>query len=183
MSGKPIDSSPRLVRDLMTVGVVSCPPQMSIAEVARLLLDRDVEGVIVLDDAGHAVGLVTQDEVIRGYGHPHVHKLTAIDIMREDIPEIPADIPLVAAAQIMQDLSVRVVFLLHHDRGIAWPAAMLSYKHILRHLAAHSEADLRDLGIKATREAPLETFKKKRDAARQRSQSSALTVDTEPNQE
>jgi hypothetical protein len=92
--------------------------------------------------------------------------------MQDGVPQVPPDIPLPVAAQIMQDQGVRVVYMMHHAGGIAYPAAMLSYKHLLRHLAMESQSDLNDLGIKAEREAPLETFIRRRDAARQRAQKS-----------
>jgi predicted transcriptional regulator len=161
-------SSPRLVRDLMTVGVLSCPPETPLSEVARLLLERDLEGVVVLDGMGNAAGVITQDELVQGYAAPGgPEALTAQDVMRPDIPEVPTDIPLKAAAQLMQDRGVRIFFMMHHDKGIAWPAAILSYRHLLRHLAAEGEEDLRDMGIRAGREAPLEAFFRRRDAARQ----------------
>jgi CBS-domain-containing membrane protein len=162
-------AAPKLMRDLMTLGVVTCSPRLSLAELARLFLERDVEGVIVLDEEGHASGAITQDELIRAYAHPAAGTLTAADIMRDDIPELPPDIPLHAAAQLMQDMGVRAVFSLHHDRGIAWPSAIFTYRHILRHLAAESPDELRDLGIRAERRPPLEVFIEKRDAARRQS--------------
>ena len=50
----------------------------------------------------------------------------------------------------------------------ALTAAMLSYEHIMRHLAAASDEELRDLGIRAEREPPLETFLRRREEARRR---------------
>jgi hypothetical protein len=85
--------------------------------------------------------------------------------MRPDVPTMPPDIPLTAAAQIMQDMGVRIVYMTHHAGGIEYPAAYLTYKHLLRHLAARDEEELKDLGIKAEREAPLETFFRRRDEA------------------
>jgi len=85
--------------------------------------------------------------------------------MRPDVPELPPDIPLAAAAQLMRDMGVRVIFLNHHAGGIKYPAAYLTYRHLLRHLAARDGEDLKDLGIKAEREAPLEVFLRRRDEA------------------
>lgn len=156
----------RLVRDLMTVGVITCALDVPLQQIAQVMLDRDLEGVVVLDEEGHGVGIVTQDEVVSGYGHPRAHALTAQDIMREGVPELPPDIPLTAAAALMQDMGLRVVFFMHNANGIIYPAAMLTYRHILRHLAAQGDDELRDLGIDAQREAPHETFIRKRDAAK-----------------
>ncbi len=165
MSAEP--ATPRkLVRDLMTVGVTTCSPATPVVEVARLLLVQDLEGVVVLDEEGRGLGVVTQDEIVRGYAHPNRDRLTAGDIMREGVPELPPDIPLAAAAGLMRDMGLRVVFFMHNANGIIYPAAMLSYRHFLRHLAAGTDEELRDLGIDAAREAPLASFKRKVDDAR-----------------
>jgi CBS domain-containing protein len=161
-----------LVRDLMTVGVATCPPDAPVADIARLLLDKDLEGLVVLDREGMAVGVVSQDELVRAYTRDDCRSLTAEAIMREGVPQIQPDIPLAAAAQLMQDQGVRILFLMHHAGGIEYPAAALSYRHILRHLAARSDDELRDLGIAAARQAPLDKFIQKRDAARRRGRSS-----------
>lgn len=158
-----------LVRDLMSVGVASCAMQTPIADIARLLLDKNLEAVVVMNAEGHAVGIVSQDELARAYAREDRARLTAEDVMRDGVPEVPPDIPIVAAAQIMRDQGLRVVFLMHHAGGIRYPAAALSYRHLLRHLAARDDGDLNDLGIKAAREAPLQTFIQKREAARRRS--------------
>jgi len=55
---------------------------------------------------------------------------------------------------------------MHHAGGIEYSAAMISYKHLLRQMSANNEAELRDLGIRAERQTPLEIFIQRRDAAR-----------------
>jgi CBS domain-containing protein len=159
---------PRLVRDLMKVGVPTCSADLPVLELARSFLEKHLEAVVVLDHYGHAVGVVTQDEMVAVYGDPEAQSRRAEEIMRPDLPTVPPEIPLAAAVQIMRDLSVRIVYLTHHAGGIEYPAAMLSYEHILRHLAAASEEELRDLGIRAEREPPLETFLRRREEARRR---------------
>lgn len=155
-----------LVRDLMTVGVTTCPQETPIVDLTRLMLEKDVEGVVVLDNQGHGAGIITHDELVKAYDRDDCQQLTAEDVMRPDVPQVPPDIPLTAAAQIMQDQSLRVLFLMHHAGGIEYPAAVITYKHILRHIAAQNSEELRDLGIKAARQSPLDTFIQKRDEAR-----------------
>ncbi|MCL5998278.1 MAG: CBS domain-containing protein, partial [Chloroflexi bacterium] len=153
----------------MSVGVATCPPDTPIVEIARLLLDKQLEGIVVLDEEGHAVGSISQDELVQAYTRDDCRDLTAEDVMRDSVPQIPPDVPLTVAAQIMRDKGTRVVFLMHHAGGIQYPAAALSYTHILRHLAARSDAELQDLGTAAARKLPLETFIEKRDAAQRQS--------------
>lgn len=153
----------------MTVGVPTCAPDTPVIDLARRMVEKDWEAVVVLSgDDGHALGVVSRSELIKAYGHSGVNELKAEDIMRDDVPQVPPEVPLTAAAQIMQDMGVRAVFMMHHAGGIEYPAAVLTYQHLLRHLTAGNEADLSDLGIKADRESPLETFIRRRDEARRR---------------
>jgi CBS domain-containing protein len=148
----------------MTVGVPTCKTDFPIVKLSRIMLEKDWEAVVVLDEHGHAVGMVSRDELIYSYGKENVHHLRAEETMRDGLPQVPPDIPLMAAAQIMQDMGVRVLFMTHHAGGIEYPAAMLTYKHLLRHLSMENLEDLGDLGINAKRDPPLESFIRRRDA-------------------
>ncbi len=119
-------------------------------------------------EEGNALGVIGQKELIQAYTRQDYETLVAEDVMREGIPQVPPDIPLVAAAQIMLDLDVRTLFLMHQSAGIEYPAALISFRHLLRHMAAENLDELRDLGIKAERRSPLETFIERRNAARKR---------------
>ncbi|UCD98635.1 MAG: CBS domain-containing protein [Chloroflexota bacterium] len=163
----PEDSLPNLVRDLMTVGVLTCTPQTTIPELAQLLLENDLDQIVVLDD-GRALGVVGQEELLKAFAEDQDEQLKATDVMREGVPQIPPDIPLRVAAQLMRDQGTRTFFLMHHASGIEYPAAAISYKHYLRLLAAKDLDELRDLGIKAERTLPLDEFIQRREATRKK---------------
>jgi CBS domain-containing protein len=158
----------KLVRDLMSVGVPTCPLQASLREVARLLLTSDIDCVVVLDPEGHAQGVVSQDDLVKTYSLGDWEDLVAEDVMQENVPQLPPDLPLTVAAQIMRDKKVRSVFLMHNAGGIIYSAAVLTYKHFLRHMAAKNDEELKDLGNQAARKAPLEAFIERRDAVRRK---------------
>lgn len=159
---------PSLVRDLMTVGVPTCKTTTPIVDVARFLLEHDVEEMVVLDEEGHGMGVCGYEELVRAYRREDYTALTAEEIMREGVTELPADISINLAAQIMQDNKIRAVYMLHNAGGITYPAAMITYRHILRLLAAKEDTDLKDLGIAAERKTPLEQFIERRDEARKK---------------
>ena len=164
-------ANPELVRDLMTVGVATCSPETPIGDIARLLLDKGLEAVVVLDPAdGHALGYVGQDELVRAFAHQQTDMLTAEQVMHDEVPQAPPEIPLTAAAHLMLDRGVRVLYLMHHSSGIEYPAALISYQHLLRLLGARNKDELHDLGVSASRQSPLEAFIQRRDAARRRNQ-------------
>jgi predicted transcriptional regulator len=154
----------------MTVGVVTCTPQTTVSELAQLFLEQCLDEIIVLDE-GKALGVVGQEEIVANFFREDSKSLKAADIMREGVPQIPPDIPITAAAQIMQDLDVRSLFLMHNAGGIEYPAATITYWHYLRYLAAEQSGDLNDLGINAERQSPLETFLQKRDMTRKKNKS------------
>lgn len=163
-----------MVRDLMTIGVETCSPETPLADIARGLLEKGIEALVVVEPGDrHALGMVSQDELVKAWAspaHPDVRSLKAADVMRDQIPQIPADIPITAAAQIMIDLRVRTLYVMHQSDGVDYPAGLITFRHILRHLAAHNPEDLRDLGVQAKRKTPVESFIERRDAARQNNQ-------------
>lgn len=158
--------SPLLVRDLMSVGVPTCPVDVPVTELVKKMLEKDWEAVVVLEsEQGHAVGVVSQANILQAYARSDYTQLTAEDVMGETLPTVPPDIPITAAAQLMLDQGTRVVYITHHAGGIKYPAAWLTLKHLLRYLSGE---DLSDLGIRATREKPLDVFLRRREEARAR---------------
>ena len=157
-----------LVRDLMSVGVPTCKLSTPIIEIARFLLEQQVEELVVLGIENEGVGIVGYEELVSAYPRENVRTLLAEDVMREGVAELPAEISLKLAAQLMKDKGIRVAYMTHNSAGIIYPAALISYRHILRHLIAEDETDLKDLGLAAARKSPIETFKERRDEARRK---------------
>ena len=155
----------------MSVGVETCSPGSLVTELARLMLDRDIDAVVVLDD-GHASGIINRENLVQAYTQEGYETITAGEVMREDVPQIPPEIPLTAAAQVMLDQGQHTLYIMHQSAGIEYPAGMISYRHILRHMAARDLEELSDLGINAERRSPLELFIQRRDAARRRTKDS-----------
>jgi CBS domain-containing protein len=129
----------------MHIGVTTCPADTPLVEVVGTLLRHGLESVVVLDDNGHAIGLCGRQEAVVCYGLSQTRSgnfdaLPVTEAMRPEIPEIPPDIPATAAAQLMLDQQVRELYLMHHDGGISWPAAVLRFEDILRHMAMGAEA-------------------------------------------
>jgi predicted transcriptional regulator len=153
----------------MTVGVVTCATNTPVTTIAKAFLEEDIEAIVVLDDEGHAIGVVSQDEIITAYGRDDCSSLTAEDILREGVPQVPPDIPLSAAAQLMRDKGIRVFFLMHHAGGIEYPAAVISYKHFLQHVAMETPDDLKDMGASAERKTPVNLFLERRDSRKKKS--------------
>jgi CBS domain-containing protein len=153
-----------LVRDLMHVGVMTCPADTSVVEATRILLDQNLESLLVLDENGHTAGVFGRHEAVKAYIDQENHSgdwqtLTVADVMHANILEVPPDIPATTAAQIMLDEDTRDIYLLHHAGGIGWPAAMFRFDEVLRYLGAESEAEVAAMGVGAPRKSGIEFFK------------------------
>ena len=155
-----------LVRDLMTVGVPTCKNTTPVVDIARFLIENNIEELVVLGEEGEGIGVCGYRELVNAYEREDVRELAAEDVMSEGVPELPSDIPLKLAAQLMRDKDIRVAYMNHNSAGIIYPAASISYKHLVRHLAAENEEELKDLGFNAERKSPLEQFIERRDEAR-----------------
>lgn len=157
-----------LVRDLMTVGVPTCKWDTPVADIASFLLEQNTEGMCVLDQDGNGLGVVSMEELVTAYSREGARHLTAEEIMREGMPIINPEVPLIVGVQIMRDQSTRIAYIIHNSAGTIYPAAYITYRHIIRHLEAEDDQELKDLGISAERKSPLEVFIERRDAALRR---------------
>ena len=68
MAAIPTEHTIKLVRDLMHIGVITCRADMPLVEAVAILLRENLESLVVLDENGHAVGLLGRSEVITAYG-------------------------------------------------------------------------------------------------------------------
>ena len=158
----------KFVRDLLTLGVSTIRPEEGIIGIVRLLVERNLEAVVVVDDNGHAVGVVSREEIVNAYSMNEYSELTAEDIMKDEMLQVPPDIPVAAAVRLMQDHDVRSLYVAHHGGGITYPAAVLSYENILKYMLVGGDEEINELGIKAKRQSPIDLFMERRDEKRRK---------------
>ena len=77
----------KLVRDLMTIGVPTCKIDSPVVDIARFLIDNNVEEMVVLGDEGEGVGVVGYEELVSAYGRENIRELTAEQVMRDGVTE------------------------------------------------------------------------------------------------
>jgi CBS domain-containing protein len=104
------------MRELELSPVVSCPSETPIREVARLMRDRAVGCVVVLDAHGHLAGIVTdRDLTVRGLRNG-LEPDTAVDaVMTHEVEWAGEDIDVFEAATKMVERGCRRLPLLDAD--------------------------------------------------------------------
>jgi CBS domain-containing protein len=112
------------VVDAMRVGVVSCPPETSLREVARILATYRIHSLVVAElEGGRPWGIVSDLDVAAAAGGD-VDKRTARDVARAELVTVPADEPLSRAAQLMTEHEVAHLVVVQPHSG--HPVGVLS---------------------------------------------------------
>ena len=156
-------------RDLMTPDVVTVPPETPVMAMARLLADRGISAVPVVDAAGAVLGIVTEADLIRRlageedkpsswfgalFADPasqaerfaRTHGVTAKDLMTEKVVTVGPDTSAAHIAHMMEEQKIRRVVVQDGDKL----CGIVSRADLLRALVAppHEEAELSDERIR-----------------------------------
>jgi CBS domain-containing protein len=85
-----------LARDIMTVEVITISPSARIYELTKLLIENKISGVLVCNENGHVVGIVTEADLIDLKNGNQVG-----DIMVREVISVDADTPVKKVASIL----------------------------------------------------------------------------------
>jgi acetoin utilization protein AcuB len=103
-----------LVRDRMTLNPVTITPEVSVTDALRLMSEKKIRRLPVIDSQGNLVGIVSDRDLLLASPSPatslaiwEIHellaKLTVEKMMTREVITIPEDTPLEEAARIMAD--------------------------------------------------------------------------------
>jgi CBS domain-containing protein len=125
------------VSDLMSSPVVSCAADTTLGELATLLGERRIHGVVVLDDAGGAAGVVSDTDVLAGEwlatdgaSLATMRSMTAGELMTSPPVTIDADAPLGDAAARLHDERLARLLVVRDGR----PVGILATSDLVREL-------------------------------------------------
>ncbi len=97
----------KTVRDWMHKGVISCRPQTSIQEVAKTMDTEDISALVVVDEKGDMVGLISRTDLVNArFVQPymkHWRGMAAEHLMSRPVISVNADAPISEAARIIQE--------------------------------------------------------------------------------
>lgn len=115
-------------RDVMTTKVISVGPDTPLEEIARLLLEHNIRGTVVIDADGRLVGIVTQHDLFhrlagedqgtggarswwsslvgtpeeRAHEHLKLHGRLAREIMTTPVITVAPDMPVTEVARLLE---------------------------------------------------------------------------------
>ncbi|HSD41287.1 MAG TPA: CBS domain-containing protein [Burkholderiales bacterium] len=135
-------------KDVMTTTVVSVGPDTGVPEIARLLLERHISAVPVVDDAGRVIGMVSEGDLMRrpesetegvaswwlallaaesATRYLKTHGLRAREVMTREVVSVTEDAPLEEIATLLERKHIKRVPVLRDGKlvGIVSRANLL----------------------------------------------------------
>ena len=107
-----------LVKDVMTSPVITISENSSINEVARLMDEHKIGSIVVTDDGGNPVGIITERDLVVRVLAKNVEpdRLTARDVMTSPLLTVDPDVSLSDAARMMSRLNIRRLGVMYKGR-------------------------------------------------------------------
>jgi len=121
-----------LVRDLMHRGVVTCHPQDSVKEVAKMMDANWVRSVVVTGDDGEVWGIVSLISILKAWGKD-LANLTAEDILQPYTVTISPDSAIGDAIKLLQ--KKRIEHLVIVSPVTRRPVGILTTFDIVQHMS------------------------------------------------
>lgn len=102
----------RTAQDIMTPEVVTISPEADITEAVKILLDRGINGLPVLDGEGRLVGILCQSDLVRMQKSLPIPSLfTLLDgfVPLSSSALLEAEVKRIAASKVSDAMSTKVV--------------------------------------------------------------------------
>ena len=133
----------KLVKDLMHRGLITCPPNASLGQVAALLTKHHVHALTVAEDGREPLGIISDFDLLAGEwlsvdeeSLDTMRRMTARDLMTSPIEAIEAETPVEAAAKTMIEKQVHRMLVRENGRLVG----VVSISDFVASIAAQEKA-------------------------------------------
>ena len=146
-------------KDIMTTSVVTVSPETDIAEAVKLMLDRQISGVPVIDDSGRLIGILTEGDLMRraeldtgrqswwinpisspeqeAKAYVKAHGLKVKDVMTKEVVTINEQEPLDRIAMVFEERGIKRTPVMRSGKVVG----IVSRANLLRSLAVKKVND------------------------------------------
>lgn len=135
--------SDRQVQDWMHRGVISCRPETPVAEVAQVMEKYDISALVVTDETGDAVGVISRTDLVNArFIQPymkHWRGLYAEHLMSKPVISVLADTSVDEAVQLLHEKKIHRLVVVEKSGGHVRPVGILSVTDLARHVGEESK--------------------------------------------
>jgi CBS domain-containing protein len=109
------------VRDVMTRSVITVAMDSSVRDVIKTLAKEDITGVVVIEPKGGIMGIISEMDIVKAFNED-LDKLTAEDIMADNVKTIKPESTIKDAADIMKKEKVHRLVIVHEKGSLGIPS-------------------------------------------------------------
>ena len=136
------------VHDAMRIGIVTCRPETSLHDVARMMITYQIHSVLVQEaqPGSRPFGIVSALDIAASAG-ADLDELDAIDVATTDVVEVSSNESLQVAAKLMTEHGVSHLVVV--EPATDWPCGVLSARDLAAVLTASPTSFLTRYGAAA----------------------------------
>lgn len=126
------------ITELMRTPAVACTSSRTLGQVARLMRERNVGSVVVVDNMGYLAGIVTdRDLAIRGLAADRTADSIVAEVMTRDVVTVPIHADVNDAMSMMAKHAVRRLPVVDEQN---MPRGIVALDDLVRHLGRQTDA-------------------------------------------
>ncbi|MBI2991347.1 MAG: CBS domain-containing protein, partial [Deltaproteobacteria bacterium] len=118
--------------------VISCRPDTSLEEVARTMDSKDVSALVVVNEAGDVVGVISRTDLVNTrFVEPymkHWRGMTAEHLMSRPVISVSPETPVSEAANILRQKQIHRLVVVETDGQRLLPVGILSVTDLAKNI-------------------------------------------------
>lgn len=126
------------VRDWMHGGVITCRPDAPVAEVAATMDTHDISALVVVDDQGDAVGVISRTDLVNArFVQPymkHWRGLNAEHLMTKPVISVAPDTTVDEAVRLLNEKRIHRLVVVEKANSRLRPIGILSVTDLAKHV-------------------------------------------------
>jgi len=120
-------------------GVITCRPETPVAEVAETMDRNDISALVVVDQEGDALGVISRTDLVNArFIQPymkHWRGLNAEHLMSKPVISVAVDTTISEAVQLLNEKRIHRLVVIEKIGGHGRPVGILSVTDLARHVS------------------------------------------------
>jgi CBS domain-containing protein len=125
------------VREWMHQGVITCRRETPVEEVARTMEQKDISALVVVDEQGDAVGVISRTDLVNArFVQPylkHWRGMNAEHLMSKPVISVGPDTGVNEAVRRLQEKRIHRLVVVEEASGHIRPVGILSVTDLAKH--------------------------------------------------
>jgi CBS domain-containing protein len=133
------------VRDWMHPGVITCHPETPVDEVAVTMDARDISALVVINNNGDAVGVISRTDLVNArFIQPylkHWRGMTAEHLMSKPVISVAPETEIETAVELLHEKRIHRLVVVETTAGHTRAVGILSVTDLAKHVGESSTGD------------------------------------------